>query len=145
MSEAGGTPAANVLVVAHRTAATPRLIAEVRRRAQQGPCAFSLLVPADYWEADTERAAAVIELAAPLLEEACGDHVDARIGDHDPFVAVRDAVADGDFDEVIISTLPERVSHWLHRDLPTRVEGLGLPVTVLIAEGRRAKDSPKVG
>jgi hypothetical protein len=136
--EAGGMSEANVLVVAHRTAATPRLIAEVRRRAQQGPCAFSLLVPADYWEADTERAAAVIELAAPLLEEAAGGHVDAHVGDHDPYVAVRDAVASGDFDEVIISTLPERVSHWLRRDLPTRVEGLGVPVTVVIAEGRRA-------
>jgi hypothetical protein len=137
-SEAGGMSTANVLVVAHRTAATPRLIAEVRRRAQQGPCAFSLLVPADYWEADTERAAAVIELAAPLLEEACGGHVDARVGDHDPYVAVCEALAAGGVDEVIISTLPERVSHWLRRDLPTRVQGLGVPVTVVIAEGRRA-------
>ena len=138
MSEAGGTSAANVLVVAHRTAATPRLIDEVRRRAQEGPCAFGLLVPADYWEADTERAAAVIELAAPLLEAACGSHIDARVGNHDPFVAVRDALAAGHFDEVIVSTLPERVSHWLRRDLPTRVQGLGVPVRVVIAEGRRA-------
>jgi hypothetical protein len=138
MPEVHGTSGANVLLVAHRTAATPRLLDAVRRRAQQGPCAFTLLVPADYWEADTERAAAVVELAVPLLEQACDGRVEARIGNHDAFVAVRDAVAPGDFDEVIISTLPERVSHWLHRDLPTRVQGLGLPVAVVVAEGRRA-------
>ncbi|HMJ36228.1 MAG TPA: hypothetical protein VK501_20170 [Baekduia sp.] len=133
-----GSPGANVLIVAHRTAATPRLIDAVRQRAQEGPCAFTLLVPADYWEADTERAAAVVELALPLLEQACDGHVDARIGAHDPFVAVQDALGSGDFDEVMISTLPERVSHWLRRDLPTRVRALGLPVTVVIAEGRHA-------
>ena len=37
------------------------------------------------------------------------------------------------FDKVIVSTLPERVSHWLHRDLPSRVEQLGVSVTVVTA------------
>jgi hypothetical protein len=138
MPEVHGTSGANVLLVAHRTAATPRLLHAVRRRAEEGPCAFTLLVPADYWEADTERAAAVIELAVPLLEQACHGHVDARIGAHDPFAAIRDTVASGGFDEVVISTLPERVSHWLRRDLPTRVRALGLPVTVVVAQGRHA-------
>ena len=34
-----------VLVVAHKTAATPSLLEAVRERAAQGPCAFTLLVP----------------------------------------------------------------------------------------------------
>ena len=129
---------AHVLVVAHKTAATPALIEAVRERAQRGPCHFTLLMPRDYWDPDTEAAAATIELAGPLLDEAAGSHVDGQVGDSDPFVAVRDALAAGDFDEVIISTLPERVSHWLRRDLPSRVAKLGVPVTVVTARQRAA-------
>ena len=129
---------AQVLVVAHRTAATPRLIEAVRSRAVSGRCSFTLLVPRTYWDPDTEQAAATIDLAAPLLEEVAGGHVDAMIGDSDPYVAVRDALAKGSFDEVLISTLPERFSHWLRRDLPSRVQKLGVPVAVVTAPSRSA-------
>jgi hypothetical protein len=130
------TPAAStrVLVVAHRTAATPRLLDEVRARAGRSPCTFTLLVPRPYWDPETEEAAATLELALPLLDEAAGEHVDGVIGDSDPLVAVEQAVERGGFDEIIISTLPARVSQWLHRDLPHRVEALGLPVTVVTAK-----------
>jgi hypothetical protein len=121
------------LIVAYRTAATPLLLAEVRERARRSACAFTLVVPRPYWDPDTDEAAATLELAIPLLEEAAGGHVEAIIGDTDPFVAVRDAVERLGFDEIIVSTLPARVSHWLHRDLPSRVEQLGLPVTVVTA------------
>ena len=77
---------------------------------------------------------ATLELAIPLLEEAAGGHVEGMVGDTDPFVAVRDALAVEAFDEAIISTLPARVSRWLHRDLPSRVEQLGLPVTLVTAK-----------
>jgi hypothetical protein len=126
-------PPARVLVVAHRTAATPRLLDEVRARAARSPCAFTLVVPRPYWDPDTDEAAATLELALPLLEEAAGGHVEAIIGDSDPFEAVRHALERHDVDEIIISTLPARVSRWLGRDLPHRVEALGLPVTVVTA------------
>jgi hypothetical protein len=122
-----------VLVVAHRTAATPRLLDEVRARASRSACEFTLLVPRPYWDPETEEAAATLELAIPLLDEAAGGHVEGIVGDSDPFVAVEHAVERGEFDEVIVSTLPARVSHWLRRDLPHRVESLGLPVTVVTA------------
>ncbi len=124
---------ARILVVAHRTAPTPMLLQHIRTRAKQGPCSFVLLVPRPYWDPETDEAAKVIELAVPLLEEAAGARVEAVVGDTDPFVAVRTALERSPFDEVIISTLPQRVSHWLRIDLPTRVQRLGVPVTVITA------------
>ena len=123
----------SILIVANRTAATPALLDEVRRRAAAGKCRFALLVPRAYWDADTEESAITLELAIPLLDEAAGSHVEGLIGDTDPFVAVSGALAAGEYDEIIISTLPARVSHWLHLDLPARAQRLGLPVTVLTA------------
>jgi hypothetical protein len=135
---------ARVLVVAHRTAATPTLLDEVRARARRSPCSFTLLVPRPYWDPQTEEAAATLELALPLLDEAASGHVEGTVGDSDPFVAVQQAVEDGRFDEIIISTLPARVSRWLRRDLPHRVEALGLPVTVVTAKQaeRALSDAP---
>jgi hypothetical protein len=128
-----------ILIVAYRTAATPRLLAEVRERAGRSACAFTLVVPRPYWDPDTEEAMATLELAIPLLEEAARGHVEGIVGDTDPFVAVRDAIERLGFDEIIVSTLPARVSHWLRRDLPSRVQHLGLPVTVVTAaESARA-------
>jgi hypothetical protein len=47
--------------------------------------------------------------------------------------AVEETLRDGDFHEVIVSTLPHGISHWLHTDLPSRVAHLGLPVTTVVA------------
>ena len=127
-------PEAHVLVVAHRTAASPRLLDAVRRRTEQGPCRITLLVPRPYWDPDTEEAELVVELAVPVLEQAAGRHVDALIGDADPVAAVRHVLATAEVDEIIVSTLPQRVSHWLRRDVPSLIERLGLPVTVVTAE-----------
>jgi hypothetical protein len=128
------SPSARVLIVAHRTAATPLLLNAVRARAARSRCSFTLLVPRPYWDPDTEEAAATLELAIPLLDEAVGGRVDGIVGDPDPFVAVRDAVTRVGIDEIIISTLPARVSRWLRLDLPHRVEQFGLPVTVVTAQ-----------
>ena len=76
----------------------------------------------------------VVDLAVPLLEEAAGARVDAVVGDSDPLEAVRHLLSTTPADEIIISTLPQRVSRWLHRDVPSRLETFGLPVTVVTAE-----------
>ncbi len=136
-----------VLVVAHRTAATPALLDAVRQRAARGSCAFTLLVPnaahglhriVDAEDQDDDDAQAVLALALPLLEQAAGAHVEGMVGDPEPLNAVQDAVNLHGFDEIIVSTLPARVSRWLRLDLPSKIGGLGLPVTTITATERSA-------
>ena len=134
MSAEATTAPRRVLVIANRTAATPMLLEQVRRRASEGACRFTLLVPRAFWDADTEESALTLELAIPLLEDAAGGRVEGLVGDQDPFVAASAALEAGSYDELIVSTLPARVSHWLHIDLPTRLQRFGLPVTVITAK-----------
>jgi hypothetical protein len=53
------------------------------------------------------------------------------------FDAIQDALAGGDFDEVVISTLPRARSRWLRRSLPRRVERLGVDVSVVTPDAAR--------
>ncbi len=136
---------ARVLVVAHKTAATPALMDAVRERASRGPARFTLLIPkavhgvtrvADPEDAPDDEARDLLSLALPLLEDAAGRPVEGLIGVSSPLEAVQDAVNLHGFDEIIISTLPTRVSRWLRLDLPHKLNGLGLPVTTVTAKER---------
>lgn len=136
---------ARILIVAHRTAATPVLLDAVRIRAEEGACEFTLLVPnvplALRRQEDAigeQEAQVILDLALPLLEDACGQPVAGLVGDPNPLSAVADAInRHGPFDEIIVSTLPRRVSRWLRTNLPSKLAGLGLPVTTVTAAGRR--------
>jgi hypothetical protein len=140
--ESSSTPT-RVLVVAHKTAATGPLLEAVRERARRGPCVFTLLVPnaahglhkvVDPEDQGAGEAEAVIERAVPLLEAAAGTHVESIVGAPDPVVAAHDAINLRGFDEVIVSTLPTKLSRWLKLDLPSKISGSGLPVTTVTPE-----------
>ena len=122
-----GSPAQRrVLIVANRTAATPDLLDAVKRYARERPTTFSLLIPDSPKGEHTDW---TLELARPLLQRAAGGPVMGLTGAAgDPFDAIRQVLAEDRYDRVIISTLPKRVSKWLRRDLPRRVESLGVPV-----------------
>ena len=133
---------ARILVVAHRTAATAGLGDAIRRRASEGPARFTLLVPRaahglhrlmDPEDTDESEARAILDSALPLLSDAAGSTVDGIIGDPTPLTAIEDALNRQPFDEIILSTLPVRISRWLRLDLPSKVGGLGVPVTVVTA------------
>jgi hypothetical protein len=129
-----------VLVVANRTAATEPLLSEIRRRSAIGQADYHLVMPAsphglhrvvDPEDNGRDEATARLAQALPLLSQAAGTEVTGEVGSHDPLGAVADAVHRADYDEIIVSTLPRRVSRWLKLDLPSKIGALGLPVTLV--------------
>jgi uncharacterized membrane-anchored protein len=137
---------AHVLVVAHKTAATPALLDAIRRRAALGAARFHLLVPNPAGHAELTEAVRlekhtegehVLALALPLIDQAAGGEADGSVSiRHDPMDAIEEALDGTDFHEIILSTLPPSISRWLHADLPHRVAHLGLPLTTVVAEER---------
>jgi len=137
---------ARILVVANRTAESPELLDALQKRSVHGPCEFTLLVPATphgiAWAADMHgaegeagehRDAFVAELRGEGL-----DVRDAQVGDCDPLAAVQDACNFADYDELIVSTLPLRVSKWLRLDLPSKARAAtGLPVQHVVGSERK--------
>jgi hypothetical protein len=132
-----------VLVVANRTAESPELMDALRARAAEGEVEFTVLVPASphglAWAADMHAGG---EEARHELERLRGSGLnvkEAKVGDPDPLAAVQDEVNFTDYDEVIVSTLPVRLSKWLKLDLPHKVgHATGLPVTHVVAQSVKA-------
>jgi hypothetical protein len=136
---------AHVLVVAHQTAATARLLDAVRERSQRGEATFHLVVPrqphgmhkvVDPQDAGADEAQQALDAALPKLSEAAGRQVTGSLGDSEPLMAIQDAVNLGQYDEIIVSTLPLGVSRWLKLDLVSKARALGLPVTHVAASGK---------
>src|SRR3954471_9416915 len=149
MSHLHGLPsqAERVLVVANRTAASDELIAALHERAADGPVRFTLVVPATpsglAWAADMSagipEARRQMASAAERLRDSGLWIDDVRLGSPEPLAAVHDATNFETFSEVIVCTLPSRMSRWLKLCLPSRVQRTtGLPVTHVVADRRRS-------
>jgi hypothetical protein len=127
------------LVVANQTLGGGHLLALLRELAE-GSSTFHVLVPATppvdhLW---TESEAVVIarkrlDLAIERFR-ALGIEATGEVGDGRPLQAIDDVLAREAFDEIVLSTLPPRLSRWLKLDLIHRVQtAFGLPVRHVIA------------
>jgi len=132
---------AKVLVVANRTAESPELLEALRVRTVHGPCEFTLLVPSTphglAWAADMHAGGDEAERhREAFVAELRGEGIDiagAKIGDADPLAAIQDECNFAEYDELIVSTLPLKLSKWLHIDLPSKAgAATGLPVTHVV-------------
>src|SRR5947209_18292653 len=103
----------SVLVVANVTASSPELVAELRARAENGPTTFTFVVPSTPFGGGRAAAKESLNRAIEQLREA-GLEADGEVGVADPICAVEDVWDPKRFDEIIVSTLPMRVSKWLH-------------------------------
>jgi hypothetical protein len=140
------------LVVGNQTLRSARLVRELRTVCSAGPCSFHLVVPAAnphqhaFWTQGEAHAVArerLEEAIAHLAEH--GIRATGQVGDANPIEAVADTLLHGEYDAVIVSTLPPGLSRWIHQDLPRRLERrVALPVRHVITpfgdmrpEGRR--------
>jgi len=145
MTEPQTTPEAaprRILVVANQTACGDELLEVIASRTREGPCRFTLLVPATppaehaTWTEGSARALAKRRMVEALtrFREVGADATDGVVGDANPVRAIDDVLLDQAHDEIILSTLPPGVSRWLRLDLPRRVEQrFSVPLTTVIS------------
>ena len=124
----------HVLVVANVTSTSDELMEALKACASREATSFTLVVPATPFGGGREAALEQLREATEQLQSA-GLEAEGSVGAADPIVAVTDAWDPKRYDEIIVSTLPMRLSKWLHAGLPERIEKLtNAPVTHVISE-----------
>lgn len=110
-----------ILVVANQTAASADLLKTLQARASKAPIRVQFVIPPDgRGAAKREEAERRLDEALERLREA-GIDATGQVGDCDALTAVTDAYDPMRHDEILVSTLPASVSHWLGIDLPARI------------------------
>jgi hypothetical protein len=116
----GGYLGAEIITVTQFEEAQRAMEADARRREEELAEARS-------------RAERRLDLMLDAIR-AAGGTADGYVGDADPVIAVKTALQEQDVDEVIVSTLPARLSRWLKMDLPSRISRMSeVPVTTIEA------------
>jgi nucleotide-binding universal stress UspA family protein len=136
------------LVVANQTLGGEQFTAKLAECMSAGPCRFYLVAPVTNTEASDRWFTGGLEGVLPgayriarvladgrlrneldRLREA-GAEADGEVVDPLPLEAIRKIASREDADEVIVSTLPRRLSRWMAMDLPHRIRrATKLPVT----------------
>ena len=149
------------LVVANQTLGGRELREEIRKRVAAGDSSFYVVVPntraAHYHvvpaagglvpmptiatsyggpqtdeEATAEARGRLSRMLAELAES--GVEAEGHLGSPHPLEAIEEALREHVFDEVIVATLPKRISRWLGSDVPHQAERrFGLPVTTIVS------------
>jgi GABA permease len=145
-----------VLVVSNATLRAERLHDHLAEQAKKPDTLFLLVVPAEETGRvlQHEQSFATIGRPVPAHEQttsgtvlaqhrlnealsrlrAEGLAIEGMVGDADPLRSVADALPGFKADEIVVSTLPQRLSRWLAADLPTELRRrFGIPVTVVTA------------
>ena len=149
------------LIVANQTLGGRELGEEIRKRVAAGDSSFYVLVPntraahyhvvpaagglvpmptiaAGYGGPDTDEEATeeargrLSRMLARLTE--LGVAAEGDLGSDKPLEAIDEVLKDHGVDEVIVATLPKRVSRWLGSDIPHQIERrFGVPVTTVVS------------
>jgi hypothetical protein len=136
------------LVVANQTLGGEQLSAKLAECMQAGPCRFYLVAPVTNTEASDRWFTGGLEgvlpgayriarsLAGGRLQheldrlKTAGADADGEVVDPVPLEAIRKIASREAADEIIVSTLPRRLSRWMAMDLPHRIRrATKLPVT----------------
>ena len=127
-----------LLVVANRTAGSDELIEALKRRGGQGAVACTLLMPSG--PGGREEARERLDDALARMA-AAGIAAEGRVGvDPNPLFCIGEVWDPAHYDEILISTYPSGVSHWLNLDLPQRVAKLtDAPVQHVVSEPARTR------
>lgn len=142
-----------MLIVANQTLGGADLRAAVEERMAAGCERFVLVVPvppspmpAVTVGLATAEVAMIPEIDLPDQREIARERLeqglrwlrergctaDGEIATGDAVDAVRDIAARGGVTEIIVSTLPSRLSRWLRQDLPSRIgRAVDIPVVVV--------------
>lgn len=144
------------LIIANQTLGGDELAEAIAKRITTGNNHFHLLVPpkastpttSSPIRATPQRSTSVgVADGHKLAQQRLGYGIDwlTELGatvtgdianDPDTVAAVTDVIAARDIDEIIISTLPTRLSKWLRQDLPSKIErNVKVPVITIIALG----------
>jgi phosphopantetheine adenylyltransferase len=143
----------HVLVVANETVAGESLIKALRERAEREPIRITVVCPISQprhgtvvYE-DTRRASARRRLdrtLAILRDAEISAH--GLVVDADPVNAVKDALAQDEVDEIVVSTHPELKSGWLRGDVVDRIRKAAgeIPVEHVVVDLEHEVDEANV-